>query len=316
MKKTASGLSTALACALLAGTSPVRAADVTYERLLNPEPQNWLMHHRDYWARSAIRRSRCINKANVKNHEAHVRGAARRQIGRREHRGDAAGRRRLHVHGRQLGRRLQDRRALRHGRQDRLEDGPQDRASRTAIAASRCGAISSSRSPATTGRVIATDKETGKIVWDKNLLDQADLELTAAPLALKDTIIIGGSGGDRGLRNWVAALDPKTGEMQVEDLFDPGARRARQRDLEGQEQRLADRRRRLLRHRLLRSRHQSDLLGLGQSGAGLRFVLSSRRQSLHQQRDRLRCRRTARSCGGISTRRTTTGTTTRSAATS
>src|SRR4029077_16905404 len=64
------------------------------------------------------------------------------------------------------------------------------------------------------GRVIANDKETGKIVWDKNLLDQADLELTAAPLALKDSIVIGGSGGDRGLRNWVAALDPKTGDMQ------------------------------------------------------------------------------------------------------
>ncbi|HEY2229730.1 MAG TPA: PQQ-binding-like beta-propeller repeat protein, partial [Xanthobacteraceae bacterium] len=64
------------------------------------------------------------------------------------------------------------------------------------------------------GRVIATDKDTGKIVWDKNLLDQADLELTAAPLALKDTIVVGGSGGDRGLRNWVAALDPKTGETK------------------------------------------------------------------------------------------------------
>ena len=48
------------------------------------------------------------------------------------------------------------------------------------------------------GRVVATDKETGKIVWDKNLLDQADLELTAAPLALKDSILVGGSGGDRG----------------------------------------------------------------------------------------------------------------------
>jgi alcohol dehydrogenase (cytochrome c) len=64
------------------------------------------------------------------------------------------------------------------------------------------------------GRVIATDKETGAIVWDKSLLDQADLELTAAPLALKDSIVIGGSGGDRGLRNWVAALDPRTGDIQ------------------------------------------------------------------------------------------------------
>jgi alcohol dehydrogenase (cytochrome c) len=63
-------------------------------------------------------------------------------------------------------------------------------------------------------RVIATDKETGQIVWDKNVFDQEDLELTAAPLALKDAIVIGGSGGDRGLRNWVAALDPKTGDIK------------------------------------------------------------------------------------------------------
>jgi outer membrane protein assembly factor BamB len=63
-------------------------------------------------------------------------------------------------------------------------------------------------------RVIATDKDSGQIVWDKNLLDQEDLELTAAPLALKDSILIGGSGGDRGLRNWLAALDPKTGEIK------------------------------------------------------------------------------------------------------
>src|SRR5204863_9565768 len=54
------------------------------------------------------------------------------------------------------------------------------------------------------GRVIATDKETGQIVWDKNLLDQPDMESTAAPLALKDSIVIGGSGGDNGVRCWVA----------------------------------------------------------------------------------------------------------------
>ena len=63
------------------------------------------------------------------------------------------------------------------------------------------------------GRVIATDKETGKIVWDKDLRDQPDVELTAAPLALKDFIIIGASGGDRGVRDWIASLDAKTGEL-------------------------------------------------------------------------------------------------------
>ncbi len=74
---------------------------------------------------------------------------------------------------------------------------------------------------------------------------------------------------------------------EVEDLFDPGAGRARQRDLEGQEQRLADRRRLVLRHRRLRSGQQSDLLGIGQSGPGLRFVVPPGRQSLHVERHRV-----------------------------
>jgi alcohol dehydrogenase (cytochrome c) len=30
--------------------------------------------------------------------------------------------------------------------------------------------------------VIASDKDTGKVAWETNLLEQADLELTAAPL--------------------------------------------------------------------------------------------------------------------------------------
>ena len=63
------------------------------------------------------------------------------------------------------------------------------------------------------GRVIATDKETGKIVWDTNLHDQDGMEITAAPLALKDEIIVGGSGGDNGVRCWIAALDAKTGKL-------------------------------------------------------------------------------------------------------
>ena len=38
------------ALALLGCTalSSAYAADVTFERLLNPEPQNWLMNHRDF----------------------------------------------------------------------------------------------------------------------------------------------------------------------------------------------------------------------------------------------------------------------------
>src|SRR5207245_1266480 len=63
-------------------------------------------------------------------------------------------------------------------------------------------------------RVIATDKETGKIVWDRNLSDGTDMNLNPAPLALKDSIIIGASGGDGGVRNWLVSLDGKTGNVQ------------------------------------------------------------------------------------------------------
>src|SRR5579863_8337686 len=71
-------------------------------------------------------------------------------------------------------------------------------------------------------RVIATDKETGKIVWDKNLKDQPDVELSAAPLAIKDAILVGASGGDSGARDWVTALDPKTGEAKWKTFSIPG----------------------------------------------------------------------------------------------
>src|SRR5690348_7177018 len=36
-----------IGAALVASTS-LRAAEVTYERLQHPEPQNWLMNHHDY----------------------------------------------------------------------------------------------------------------------------------------------------------------------------------------------------------------------------------------------------------------------------
>ena len=111
------------------------------------------------------------------------------------------------------------------------------------------------------GRVIATDKETGKIVWDKNLHDQPDLELTAAPLALKD------SDHHRRLRRrqrrarLARRARSQDRRHEMEDIRGPGAGRARQRDLEGQEQRLADRRRRLLRHRLLRPGRPTSPIG-------------------------------------------------------
>jgi alcohol dehydrogenase (cytochrome c) len=63
-------------------------------------------------------------------------------------------------------------------------------------------------------RVIATDKETGKVAWETNMGDgQPDLALTAAPLPVKDKIVIGAAGGDRGVRDFIAALDGATGKV-------------------------------------------------------------------------------------------------------
>ena len=88
----------------------------------------------------------------------------------------------------------------------RLAHGSRARRScRWPTAAPRCGAISSSRVANYPARVIATNKETGKVVWETNLADgQPDLQLTAAPLAVKDKIIVGAAGGDRGVRDFIA----------------------------------------------------------------------------------------------------------------
>jgi alcohol dehydrogenase (cytochrome c) len=84
------------------------------------------------------------------------------------------------------------------------------------------------------GRIIATNTETGQIVWDKKHSDNPDLEFSAAPLALRDTILIGASGGDkRACANWLAGLDPKT--VNRSGRPSSSRRRAnRKRNLEGQ----------------------------------------------------------------------------------
>jgi alcohol dehydrogenase (cytochrome c) len=63
-------------------------------------------------------------------------------------------------------------------------------------------------------RIIATDKNTGKVVWETNLsTDQPEVQITAAPLAVKDKIIVGAAGGDRGVRDFMAALDAASGQL-------------------------------------------------------------------------------------------------------
>ena len=59
-----------VAAAVLSGVvgtwSQARAADVTFERLLNPEPQNWLMNHHDF-SSQRFSKLTTINRSNVKD---------------------------------------------------------------------------------------------------------------------------------------------------------------------------------------------------------------------------------------------------------
>src|SRR3979490_3220912 len=67
MTNRSSSLLIALASVLLATAAPAQAADVTFERLTNPdkEPRNWLMNHRDFGAQRFSPLAE-INKSNIK----------------------------------------------------------------------------------------------------------------------------------------------------------------------------------------------------------------------------------------------------------
>ena len=61
--------------------------------------------------------------------------------------------------------------------------------------------------------VVAIDASTGAELWDVEVADKhLAYSLTLAPLAVKDKVIIGTAGGDRGIRGFIAAYDAETGE--------------------------------------------------------------------------------------------------------
>ncbi len=63
------------------------------------------------------------------------------------------------------------------------------------------------------GRLIATDKQTGEVAWERQVADPAIGEtITGAPLVVKDLVITGVGGAEYGIRGWLAASDLNTGE--------------------------------------------------------------------------------------------------------
>ena len=63
-------------------------------------------------------------------------------------------------------------------------------------------------------QTIAVDAETGAEIWRTKMGDiNRGESMTMAPLVVKGKVIVGNSGGEFGVRGWVAALDAATGKV-------------------------------------------------------------------------------------------------------
>jgi alcohol dehydrogenase (cytochrome c) len=205
---------TLLAGSMLAA-SPVLAADVTPERLLNPdkEPQNWLMNHRTYDGQRFSPLAR-INRDNVENlklaYAVPLGGGAGNEFTNATPLAEDGF---LYITDSWNVLYKIDARSGDLGRVVWRMDPKQERQMRTRGAALSgnlviTGAGGFGNSP----RIIATDKETGTVVWETSFSDTPDVTFTAAPLAIKDKIIVGAANGDQGVRDWIAGLDAATGK--------------------------------------------------------------------------------------------------------
>jgi alcohol dehydrogenase (cytochrome c) len=195
--------------------SPGLAAEVTADRLTNAdkEPHNWLMNHRTYDAQRYSPLDK-INKANIKNLKlAYAVAIGGTSANENLQATPLAEDGYLYVVDQWGVVYKIDGRSGDMGRIVWRMDPGQEKLPLSNRGAALWGnlVISSANYPP---RIIATNKDNGKVVWEANLSDgQTDLQLTAAPLAVKDKIIVGAAGGDRGVRDFIAALDAATGKM-------------------------------------------------------------------------------------------------------
>jgi alcohol dehydrogenase (cytochrome c) len=229
----------ALTSALLLATAltPTHAADMTNERMLNPqrEPQNWILHHGNYQGHrfSALKE---INADTVKNLKPMFTvGLSGLQSGGR------------YAHGNLEATPL-------------VEDGimyvPDGWGSVYAIdlTSGKKGTIKWKMDPGTDrawagdvtccgvnnrgvalwkdkvisvsldGRLFSINKATGEVVWERKIADPALAEvLTIAPLVIRDTAIVGIAGGEFGIRGFVEATDLNTGKALWRTYTIPGA---------------------------------------------------------------------------------------------
>jgi alcohol dehydrogenase (cytochrome c) len=71
--------------------------------------------------------------------------------------------------------------------------------------------------------VVGLDSKTGNVIWDANAFDyRKGYSITLAPLAIKNLVIVGVSGGEYGIRGFLDAYDATTGERKWRFYTVPG----------------------------------------------------------------------------------------------
>src|SRR5260370_13642998 len=220
----ASVLATVVAAVGFAGAPQARAADeVTHDRLLNAdkEPGNWLHHHKNF---SATRFSslKDINRDNVKN----LKVAWTMHLGGVEGGG-------IWSHGGLEGTPIVENGFMyvtdgwgsvykidTHGGEGKLVWKMDPKTDHDWAGAVACCGVDNRGvalwgnvvvSHTLDGRLIATDKETGQVAWQRQVAnpDKAEV-ITGAPLIVKGLAITGVAGAEYGIRGWIAATDLNT----------------------------------------------------------------------------------------------------------
>ncbi len=207
---------------LLSGAAPSLNAQVTAQRLVDSakEPQNWLMYSGDY----AGRRFSALEQINTSNAASLVPKWAYQTMA-----GGKFETTPLVVDGILYGT-GQDNRAF---ALDARSGRPIWQYQRALAADIRpcCGRVN--RGMAILGdkvflgtldaHVIALDAKTGSVVWDVTTVDyRKGYSITLAPLAIKNLVIIGVSGGEYGIRGFIDAYDAATGERKWRFYTVPG----------------------------------------------------------------------------------------------
>lgn len=234
------------AAALIATVTPGLAQNaatpstggVTVERLLNPdkEPQNWLSYNRSYngWRHSPLTQ---INKDTVKNLRLAYSVALKSPIGSAwtykfsgltgtpivvdGHMYLTDGFSRVYKIDVSSGKRGTIEWIMDPQYQDSSIRGEPPNNKGVAILGKTVFSV------VLDGRLVATDAKSGETLWEKKVTMDPREQTTAAPIIIKDYVIITSANGDRGSRGWIQARRAKDGELALDPLHRSRAGRAR-----------------------------------------------------------------------------------------